>query len=152
MEALLSVIGVWVAANTGFSEPQHLPTLAFIADGRIKQIHQELAHRADGTLEPGSVPESNDSQDVVAFYDARRKTIFLSQSWDARSPADQSVLVHELVHHLQKEAGATYRCPGEQEKPAYAAQADWLALYDLSLESEFGIDALTLLVRTNCLL
>jgi hypothetical protein len=62
------------------------------------------------------------------------------------------VLVHELVHHLQKLAQTTYGCPQEREKAAYRAQAQWLAQFDRTLQSEFEIDPMTLLVRTSCLM
>jgi hypothetical protein len=35
-------------------------------------------------------------------------------------------------------------------RPAYVAQARWLALFGKSLGGEFSIDPMTLLVRTTC--
>ena len=55
------------------------------------------------------------------------------------------------VHHLQHRAKLKYACPQEREKIAYAAQEQWLNRFDTSLEKEFGIDPLTLLVKTNCM-
>jgi hypothetical protein len=101
-----------------------------------------------------SAPETNGplegGRNIVALYDDARKVIYLPQGWTA-TPAALSVLVHEMVHHIQNEAGMKFACPAEREKDAYAAQAKWLALFGLSLEQEFEIDALSLLVRTNCL-
>ena len=47
-------------------------------------------------------------------------------------------------------AGLAYDCAEAREKPAYQAQARWLELFDTSLEQEFELDAMTLLVRSNC--
>jgi hypothetical protein len=66
------------------------------------------------------------------------------------SSAEMSVLVHEMVHHLQNQVQLKYRCPQEREKLAYAAQDRWLSHVGTSLEKEFGIDPFTLLVKTNC--
>jgi hypothetical protein len=44
----------------------------------------------------------------------------------------------------------TFACPGKREKDAYRAQRAWLELFDRTLEGEFGIDPMTLLVRTSC--
>ena len=63
---------------------------------------------------------------VVAVYD--NDIIYLSDGWRGGSPADQSVLIHEMVHHLQKHAQLRYGCPQEREKLAYQAQERWLTL------------------------
>jgi hypothetical protein len=60
------------------------------------------------------------------------------------------VLVHELAHHMQSAAGLEYPCPQEREKLAYKAQDEWLHLFGRSLESEFQIDKMTMLVMTSC--
>jgi hypothetical protein len=91
-------------------------------------------------------------QDIVALYDDRVRTIYLSSYWDGRAPEDISALVHEMVHHLQNLAGLSYACPAEREKLAYQAQSRFLSLFGQSLESQFGIDPMTLLVRTTCAL
>jgi hypothetical protein len=47
-------------------------------------------------------------------------------------------------------AGLTYDCPGAREKAAYEAQARWLTQFDLTLQSTFGVDDLTLKLATAC--
>jgi len=59
--------------------------------------------------------------------------------------------VHEMVHHLQNIAGLKYECPQAREKLAYVAQNQWLAQSGRNLIDEFKLDALTVLVRTNCM-
>lgn len=91
------------------------------------------------------------ADDVVAVYEPLTHTIVLSDRWRADDVADLSVLVHELVHHLQRQIGAEHRCPEEGEALAYQAQERWLGQFGTSLEVAFGIDALTLAMRTRCL-
>ncbi len=74
----------------------------------------------------------------------------LPKGWAGRSHAELSVLLHELVHHIQTTAHLTYECPAAREKLAYAAQEKWLGLFNLSLASEFNIDPFTLKVATEC--
>jgi hypothetical protein len=78
------------------------------------------------------------------------RTIYLPKTWTGDTPVELSILVHEMVHHLQNLAGMTFACPGAREKLAYAAQKDWLALFGHDLFTEFETDAFTLLVRTEC--
>src|SRR3546814_1690498 len=73
------------------------------------------------------------------MYDEPSRTIYLPEGWAADSPIDVSMLVHELVHHLQHAGGLEYDCPEAQDRHAYQAQERWLNLFDTSLSDEFGI-------------
>ena len=83
-------------------------------------------------------------------YNTIERTILLPAGWSDRTPAESSILIHEMVHHLQTEAGLKFDCPEEREAPAYEAQQGWLGRFGTGLAEEFGIDRLTLLVRTHC--
>jgi hypothetical protein len=128
---------VWLAEVAGLPAPEDLPTVrqsstAVLSDLRYREV---AVHRR---------------REVVAVYDDATKTIHLSESWDSRRVADVSVLVHELVHHLQNSAGLSYECPPARERLAYEAQARWLSLFGHSLEHDFELDAMTLKLTTEC--
>ena len=153
MNALLTAIVIWLAANfdlpVNYEHPsvEHVPSTPMAAL-RYRGLASDHAPVPDPRndaqpLDPGS--------NVVALYDPKRNVIYLPDGWSGRTPAELSVLVHEMAHHLQNQAGLKFDCPGAQEKVAYAAQAQWLALFGKTLEDEFEIDGLSLLVRTNCL-
>jgi hypothetical protein len=95
-------------------------------------------------------PPSNQFSDVVAFYENASQTVFLREGWTPSGAADLSVLVHEIVHHLQNVAGMKYGCPAAREKLAYAAQRKWLELLGRNFFEEFETDPMTLLIRTSC--
>jgi hypothetical protein len=95
-------------------------------------------------------PVSLNQRQVVAVYDDALKIIYLPEEWTGATPADLSVLAHEMVHHLQNVAGIKYECPQAREKPAYAAQERWLGLFGRNLMDEFEIDPMTILVRSSC--
>jgi hypothetical protein len=101
--------------------------------------------------EAGRMASPEIGQDVYAIYDDASRTIYLPQDWNANSPTHVSVLVHELVHHLQNAGGLKYDCAGAREGPAYRAQSRWLELFGKTLVEEFEIDPMTVLVRSNCL-
>jgi hypothetical protein len=86
----------------------------------------------------------------VALYDDADRIVYLPETWTGSTLVDLSVLVHEMVHHLQNLAGMTFACPGAREKLAYAAQKDWLALFGRDFFTELETDPFTLLVRTEC--
>jgi hypothetical protein len=94
---------------------------------------------------------SRSHENLIAVYDDEMKTIYLPENWTGNTPAELSLLVHEMVHHLQNATPAKYECPQAREELAYAAQAKWLSLFGRRLENEFEVDPLTLAVSTRCI-
>ena len=87
---------------------------------------------------------------VLSGYDDAKQTIYLPDDWSASTPEGMSILIHEMVHHLQNVAGLQYGCPQEREKLAYVAQQQWLTSFGRSLEKNFGMDPITYLQSTEC--
>ena len=87
---------------------------------------------------------------VFALYDDTRDVILLPPYWTPVTPVDVSVLVHEMVHHLQNRAGLRYGCAEQREALAYAAQEKWLEQYGTNLKHEFAFDDLLLILQTTC--
>src|SRR4051812_7917327 len=46
----------------------------------------------------------NERNTVVSVYDPKKQEIILAVGWTAVTPAEQAVLVHVIVHHLQYSA------------------------------------------------
>ena len=70
--------------------------------------------------------------------------------WSPDTAGRQSMLVHQMVYHLQNLAGLKYECPKARARVAFDAQARWLNQTGRTPESEFGIDAGVLLLSTDC--
>ncbi len=87
---------------------------------------------------------------VLSMYDDAKHTIYVQDDWSSHTPEGLSILIHEMVHHLQNIAGLKYECPQYREKLAYVAQERWLNSSGRSLEKDFGIDPLTYLLSTEC--
>lgn len=135
---LLTLIVTWLSANFDLPANYDHPRLELVPAERI------------AALRFGS-SASRGSRDVVAVYHDRKRTIYLSNRWTGESPAELSLLVHEMVHHLQNIGKQSFLCAEERERPAYDAQQRWLGLFGKSLASEFEIDPLTLKVSTSCM-
>jgi hypothetical protein len=149
--ALLSDIVTWLSQNFDLPAAERLPKVAFLPPAQITALHFRGFldhHRQGATVTNGAVPAG--ASDIVAVYEPASETIYLPEGWRGTTHAEMSVLVHEVVHHLQYSARLPYACPAEREKLAYAAQQRWLQRFDRSLSSEFGTDGFTLLIRTNC--
>jgi len=62
----------------------------------------------------------------AAFYSRIEHLIYLANNWNKDDVVDQSILVHELVHHLQIEDHVHFACWGRYEAQAYQLQVQWL--------------------------
>ena len=152
MDALLIAIVTWISANTDLPATYQLPTIRYISPTEITFFRYSAfspAERQKIAAIQDALP-AKQRNSIVSVYDHKKHEILLPIGWSPVSAAAQSVLVHELVHHLQYSAQVKFGCPQEQEATAYKAQDQWLKLFGKSLESEFGIDKFTILVNSNC--
>jgi len=145
---LLKAIETWLASE--FQLPQRTvhPAIRFESAARITAF-RHTGFLSDDPRNTAAVPKGQ--REVVAAYDPLSQTILLPERWTGGTPAELSILVHEMVHHLQNLARTTYACPQAAEELAYAAQEKWLQLFGRNLAADFEIDGFTLLATTTCM-
>src|SRR5207247_2975334 len=148
---LLTAIGTWLATQFDLPAVQSHPRIELVPSEKIEAL------RYRGFLPNGGMEEALNSRsatssesDTVAVYSDSAQTIYLPQGWTGSTVAEQSILVHEMVHHIQHLAGLKYECPQAREKLAYIAQDRWLNLFGGSLAQDFDLDGISLLVKTKC--
>jgi hypothetical protein len=144
MKILLTVMMTWLSSNFDLPAVHHLPEIKYVSQ-------QEMVAARFAGLVPTMTSEINAASELVSLYEDRTRTILLSDRWKDDAPAELSILVHELVHHMQNLAQLTYPCPEAREAIAYAAQEKWLNLFGQGLASAFELDPLTLKVRSSCM-
>jgi hypothetical protein len=152
-QALMKEIIGWLSSNFDLPAIYDYPRIEFASAARLTFIRYN--ERAAGNARENSielpVAVVEQSRDIVALYEDSAKTIILADDWSGATPADISVLVHEMVHHLQNLGRLVYECPPAREKLAYGAQELWLNRFGLDLENTFGVDRFTILVRSACI-
>ena len=136
MEALMSVIMLWLSLTFDLPVASEYPHVRFVEPPQITALHSGVLAAREHT--------------IIGIYDSRSRTIFLRDDWDSRNVADVSVLVHELVHYLEDRVSLRHECAGGREALAYDAQQRWLKTFGKDLQSTFGLDAFTLKLRTAC--
>jgi hypothetical protein len=139
---LVAAIVTWLSAEFSLPIIEHQPVIKFVP---AKEI---VARRYNSILGPGRSAE--DQNETVAIYHDPTQTIYLAQDWTGGTPAEQSILVHEMVHHFQNMLGIKYECGQEREQLAYRAQDRWLGLFGHDLATDFDLDPFSLLVKTKC--
>jgi hypothetical protein len=145
---MVAEIADWIVANFELPPPRSAPAVAFASQVELMRLRTQDRAQWQG-FKYDDDPASQ--RNVVAVYDTATSTIYLPPNWTGITPADQSVLVHEMVHHLQNMAKLKHECPEAREKVAYLAQDAWLKRTGLSLEAEFGVDMFTIIASSACM-
>lgn len=144
METLIAALMVWASAQTGLPVPDETPRIVMAEPCEIERLFHD-----DGTRDCG-----DEGMRTVAIYDHRIDTIFLPDTWKPGSLYHVSMLLHELVHHMQDKTGLnmdTAPCPGRDlEKPAYEAQFAFLAAAGLDPMPVMGINKMAYFFIVGC--
>ena len=149
-ENLLNEIGAWLSSNFDLPAITDRPAVAFTSKTELATMRAKDRVSSQGFMQ-AVAPNEPTQRRVVALYDNKLRTIFLTDDWLEQLPADQSILVHEMVHHVQNVAGLKFECPMQREKLAYLAQDKWLSRFGMSLEKEFEVDMFTVLISSACM-
>lgn len=149
MTALLTAIALWLSANFDLPSLSEQPKVELVSQARIMTIRHQ-AFGMEKRQDIAATPPISDPRDTVAIYDDSNRIIYLPLTWTGSTAAELSMLVHEMVHHLQNIADIKYECPAAREELAYLAQDKWLGLFGQDIEHAFGIDKFTLKVSTSC--
>ena len=153
MDSLLAMIALWLSFNLGLPDITEPPRVEIVsAQAILFKRHRATTPQAQQALleTTRNSPSGGKTREAVAIYDEITGTIFLTEGWNSKNPVDVSVLVHEMVHHLQRKGGLRFACPAAREEAAYAAQDQWLRMFGRYLFDEFDLDAFTLKVTTSC--
>ena len=149
-EDLLQEIMSWLSSNFDLPAIEKHPNIRFASETKLAAMQAEDRAHWQGFTQDEGIDQLAQRR-VVALYDNKSRTIFLPDDWIGKSPVDQSVLVHEMVHHLQNLANLKFECPMAREKLAYLAQDKWLGRFGTSLEKEFDVDMFTVLISSACM-
>jgi Domain of unknown function (DUF6647) len=124
----------WVVNYLDISEHFDLPCIEYRSPGLIAVVRHKNSHSK--RLEMGA-------------YDDAVNTIYLPEGWTGKTSAETSILVHQMVYHVQNLAGRTYECSWERERLAYSAQEGWLRLHRSNLWDAFAIDRTIFLLSAD---
>jgi hypothetical protein len=150
-EPLLTAIETWLSIEFDLPVLGNHPRIDLVPPAEIAALRYRGRFPKAGSERASSGPSRTSSEgDTVAVYSDSTRTIYLAENWTGGTPAELSVLVHEMVHHLQNLAGLKYECPQAREQLAYRAQERWLALFGHDLAQDFELDGFSLLAKTRC--
>jgi len=142
---------IWISAVTGFSVPE-IPHIKSATFAEMKH----LSYDCDNIISSNKdvCKDTSVGGKTLALYMESSETIYLSNDFSWTSKKDQSILLHELVHHMQfanNYQKTTESCKRSVlEAQAYSVQSEWLKTYGMSLEKDIGLGPLYLYIITTC--
>ncbi len=144
----LTEIVIWLADNFNLPNIHEYPDIQFASAEDLVGMKYNGYFKGRPATEPQIALTQR--SEIEAVYNDVMKIIFLRQGWTGNTPAEQSVLVHEMAHHLQNPGQLKYDCPEARERVAYEAQDRWLRQFEKDLQTEFQLDPFTVLVKSTC--
>lgn len=119
MKELMIALMTWAAPVSGLPMPDTLPAVRIVSTRcALDEVYLQRA-----------LPKCQEHTALSdAVYDADVDTIYLHKSFKRTNPAHKAILLHELVHFMQDQAGMFERasCVGPLEAQAYKVQVMWL--------------------------
>ena len=157
MTELMLLLMVWINGATGLPIPTNTPSIQFVSDVEMFRI----AYQCDDDKlalqycdeAANSKKENLVANTPIALYNNEQKTIILKDQWNRKTIKNRSILLHELVHHMQYEAGIErdYPCRGAIEREAYEAQNKWLKeFHDTDIFVVLDLGKLYYITITHC--
>jgi hypothetical protein len=137
MDTLVATLIAWIAAHSNLT----------VAD----RPHIEIVPRQTMSNLYFGAASTKNFYHLQAFYLPAKATVYLPESWRRASLRDKSILVHELVHHLQAANNVRVSCPAALEREAYNLQFKWLREQSVKDPYEYsGLNVLTVTLASTC--
>lgn len=141
MKDLMILLTYFILVNSDLPAPASLPSVEHLPQAELEAM-----------LYVADAGQKEVRARIVALYHKDKRTIYLLEEWSSESLPDESILLHELVHHLQNESGRQYPCAASREREAYDLQIRFLRdSGDPDPLRTIGINDLFLLAVTTCM-
>ena len=132
MKELVIGLMLWISTLTGWAVPpapeviyengKTLKHMLYGCDNPRTEESKEICTRIEKTTILGTRKDT-----TMGLYDHEKKIVYLNPLLKKHDkPVHDSVLLHELVHHMQFHNKVKFRCLGELEEKAYMLQDKWL--------------------------
>lgn len=139
MKSILLALMVWISQHSDLPIPDTYPTVHFES---FEQLHAR--GKPNLPYDPTSQPH------ILGLY--KDNKIYLHDRWRPDRVRDLSMLVHELVHHMQWHYNwNAYECSQKREELAYWMQFAFMKRQGIEEPmTSMGLNRLSLYVLTTC--
>ncbi len=152
MEQLLVSLLLWISQHSSFeyNAEMGLPFVEQVTQVELAELYVGKGKKAQGFVSDADKDQVVKSlaMSLEAVYAADKNTIYLGKKIDVESTYGRAVVVHELIHFLQKmhKHETKVACGNALEKDAYQIQAKYMKQNKLIP----SFNEFTVLVRSLC--
>jgi Domain of unknown function (DUF6647) len=117
----------WIASTTGWKEFP-VPLIKRTSEQEMSKLFFGFSEGINGVR-------------PLALYAKEQHVLYLARDIDLNTLLGRSILVHELVQHLQNMNDVHFECPEAAEAQAYQLQGEWLhehGIKDISTVTGFS--------------
>jgi|SRR6516165_1653107 hypothetical protein len=128
---LLAAIETWLSVEFDLPIVREHPCLKLVSPAEIAALRFKglLSNPKTGIAAHDHGTSSAEGDTVAVYHDATQ-SIYLPEGWSGSTPAELSVLVHEMVHHFQNVLGLKRECPQERKSLPISRRIVGLACSD----------------------
>ena len=143
LKEIIVTLLIWISQNSSFeiTNPNEypLPVITFISQEEIHFIvtKKDIKENTIFIIQAAYIPENN--------------ILYLPHDLKLDTLSFKSILIHELVHHIQNINDISYPCDGHTEKDAYNLEMKYLIQNGIEDPYEMmDLDPLSLVLITQC--
>ena len=115
MKELIAVLLMWIGQSTMYNVDIPHPDVVMLPP-------QELNEQYAATM----LNKTSHIEELWAYYNTKTQTIYLRADFRQYDPWDKSILLHELLHHVQYHNRMKYKCINQMEEEAWPLQKKYL--------------------------
>lgn len=145
MKGLLLALNIFISSHTSFPIINEYPSVTLLSQVEMNWIFLGCKGE-DKWFEP-RCRKKRHAFYPIGLYDAVSQKIYISKNFKNKSTKEafHSVILHELVHHLQNKLGVLRNkkyCRGQHEVQAYRLQQLYLESHEQDFYKSININEL----------
>jgi hypothetical protein len=151
-EGLVLSLMLWIASVTGY-HIQSIPEIMYISHMELVYELYDCEKITDDNEYWCNAPRK--SHNIFGIYNHETKKIHLRNDlhFHHSKTVYNSILLHELVHHMQYDNKSKFQCRGKREEEAYDLQNQWLIEQgEMGVVETLNLNGLFLMMISTCYL
>ena len=136
MKELITILLMWIGQSTMYNVDIPHPNVVMMPPQELNEQYLK-----------SSLAKTNHVEELWAYYNTQNQTIYLRADFRQYDPWHRSILLHELLHHVQYYNKVLYQCINQMEEQAWPLQKKYLKEFH---NIDWNYDELWYLLISTC--
>ena len=115
MRELITLLLMWIGQSTMYDVDIDHPNVIMMPPTELNEQYNK-----------STLAKTNHIEELWAYYNTKNQTIYLRADFRQYDPWHKSILLHELLHHVQYHNKVLYQCINQMEEEAWPLQKKYL--------------------------